>query len=179
VAFGAAFFIAQYLQLVVGLSPLEVGLWSLPGAGGFIAGSLLTPVIVRHVRSVFAMAGGLALAAAGFGLLTRVDADSALAVLVTASFVSSLGLAPVFTLAADMMVGTAPPERAGAAAGISETSSELGGALGIAVLGAIGTAVYRGEVADAVPPGLPRKATTAARDTLGDDRHRMPSWQWR
>jgi DHA2 family multidrug resistance protein-like MFS transporter len=167
VAFGAAVFIAQYLQLVVGLSPLEAGLWSLPGAGGFIAGSLLTPVLVRHVRSVFAMAGGLALAAAGFGLLTRVDADSALAVLVTASFVFSLGLAPVFTLAADMMVGTAPPERAGAAAGISETSSELGGALGIAVLGAIGTAVYRGEVADAVPPGLPPEATKAARDTLG------------
>jgi MFS transporter, DHA2 family, multidrug resistance protein len=94
VAFGAAVFIAQYLQLVVGLSPLEAGLWSLPGAGGFIAGSLLTPVLVRHVRSVFAMAGGLALAAAGFGLLTRVDADSALAVLVTASFVFSPSASP-------------------------------------------------------------------------------------
>ena len=46
----------------------------------------------------------------------------------------ALGLAPVFTLAADLMVSTAPPERAGAAAGISETSSEFGGALGIAVL---------------------------------------------
>ena len=81
--------------------------------------------------------------------------------------VLALGLAPVFTLAADLMVSAAPPERAGAAAGISETSSEFGGALGIAVLGVIGTAVYRGEVADAVPADVPPDAAEAARDTLG------------
>ena len=63
--------------------------------------------------------------------------------------VLSLGLAPVFTLAADVAVGASPPERAGAAAGISETSSELGGALGIALLGTIGAAVYRGAMGDA------------------------------
>jgi DHA2 family multidrug resistance protein-like MFS transporter len=167
VAFGTAVFIAQYLQLVLGLSPLEAGLWSVPGAGGFIVGSLLTPVIVRRIRPAFAMAGGLALAAVGCGLLTRVSGESALEILVAGSVVLSLGLAPVFTLAADMMVGTAPPERAGAAAGISETSSELGGALGIAVLGAIGTAVYRGQVDDAVPADVPHGVATAARDTLG------------
>jgi MFS transporter, DHA2 family, multidrug resistance protein len=55
VAFGVAVFIAQYLQLVLGLSPLEAGLWSVPGAGGFIAGSLLTPVLVRRIRPAFAM----------------------------------------------------------------------------------------------------------------------------
>jgi MFS transporter, DHA2 family, multidrug resistance protein len=66
-----------------------------------------------------------------------------------------------------MMVGAAPPERAGAAAGISETSSEFGGALGIAVLGAIGTAVYRGRIDDGVPAAVPPDAAAAARDTLG------------
>jgi MFS transporter, DHA2 family, multidrug resistance protein len=167
VAFGTAVFIAQYLQLVLELSPLDAGLWSVPGAGGFIVGSLLTPVIVRRIRPAVAMAGGLAVAAAGFGLLTRVDGNSALLILVAGSVVFSLGLAPVFTLAADMMVGTAPPERAGAAAGISETSSELGGALGIALLGAMGTAVYRDQVADAIPAGVPPGAAAAARDTLG------------
>ena len=83
------------------------------------------------------------------------------------SVVFALGLAPVYTLAADIMVGAAPPERAGAAAGISETSSEFGGALGIAILGAIGTAVYRGEVEDALPAGVPAEAAEGARDTLG------------
>jgi DHA2 family multidrug resistance protein-like MFS transporter len=167
VNFGAAVFIAQHLQLVLGLSPLEAGLWTVPGAAGFIVGSLLTPLILRWVRPGVAMAGGLALAGAGFGLLSRVDGSAPLAVLVSASVVFSLGLAPVFTLAADMIVGTAPPERSGSAAAISETSSELGGALGIALLGTVGTAVYRGQVADAVPAGVPPDTAEAARDTLG------------
>jgi MFS transporter, DHA2 family, multidrug resistance protein len=167
VNFGIAVFIAQYLQLVLGLSPLEAGLWTLPWAGGFIVGSMLTPVIVSRISAASAIVGGLALAAAGFGLLTQVSGDSSLATLVTGSVVLALGLAPVFTLAADLMVSAAPAERAGAAAGISETSSEFGGALGIAVLGVIGTALYRGEVADTVPAGIPSEAADAARDSLG------------
>jgi MFS transporter, DHA2 family, multidrug resistance protein len=65
------------------------------------------------------------------------------------------------------MVGAAPPERAGAAAGVSETSSELGGALGIAVLGAAGAAVYRAELDGAVPADVPAEAAGAAEETLG------------
>ena len=167
VNFGIAVFIAQYLQLVVGLSPLEAGLWTVPWAGAFIVGSLLTPLVAHRISSASTMASGLALAAAGFALLAQVSGDDSLATLVTGSVVLALGLAPVFTLAADLMVSAAPPERAGAAAGISETSSELGGALGIAVLGVIGTAVYRGEVADAIPAGVPPDAADAARETLG------------
>jgi DHA2 family multidrug resistance protein-like MFS transporter len=167
VNFGIAVFIAQYLQLVLGLSPLEAGLWTVPWAAGFIVGSMLTPVIVKRISPASAIAGGLVLAAFGFGLLAQVSGDSSLPTLVTGSVVLALGLAPVFTLAADLMVGAAPPERAGAAAGISETSSEFGGALGIAVLGVVGTALYRGEVADAVPAGVPSEAAEAARDSLG------------
>jgi DHA2 family multidrug resistance protein-like MFS transporter len=166
VNFGIAVFIAQYLQLVVGLSPFEAGLWTLPYAAAFIVGALVTAPLVRRIRQAFVVAGGLTLAAAGFVVLSRTDADS-LAVVVTGSVVFALGLAPVYTVAADVMVGAAPPERAGAAAGISETSSEFGGALGIAVLGAIGTAVYRGQLDDAVPAGVPPETAEAARDTLG------------
>jgi DHA2 family multidrug resistance protein-like MFS transporter len=71
------------------------------------------------------------------------------------------------TLATDTMLAAAPPERAGAASAISETSSELGGALGIAVLGSIGTAVYRQRVTAAIPPGVPPEAGEAARETIG------------
>jgi hypothetical protein len=125
VNFGALLFIAQYLQLVLGLSPLEAGAWMVPSAAGFVVGSTLTPVIVRRVRPGSAVAAGLALAAIGFGLLTQVDADSGLAVLVTGSVVFSLGLAAVFTLATDLMVGTAPPERAGAASATSSRTRSL------------------------------------------------------
>ena len=73
----------------------------------------------------------------------------------------------MFTLSNDIIIGAAPPERAGAAAGISETSSELGGALGIAVLGSIGTAVYRSRLTGGLPDGVPAEVTEAATATLG------------
>ncbi|MGH2787761.1 MAG: MFS transporter [Actinomycetota bacterium] len=167
IVFGTFLFIAQYLQLVLGMSPLEAGLWSLPSSLGVILGSMLAPVVGRLVRPAFGVAGGLALSAVGFGILTQVNGTSGLAVVVTGSVVFALGLGPVFILATDLIVGTAPPERAGAASAISETGAEFGGALGIAVLGSIGTAVYRSQVTDAVPDGVPPAAADAARDTLG------------
>ncbi len=167
VGFGTLLFIAQYLQLVLGLSPLHAGLWMLPASGGFILGSLLTPLLVRRIRPGLVMAGGLALAAVGFGLFTQLDSTAGLAVLVTGSVVFSLALAPVDTLATDLAVGAARPERAGAASALAETSAEFGGALGIAVLGVVGTAVYRGQMAGSLPAGVPGEAADAARDTLG------------
>jgi DHA2 family multidrug resistance protein-like MFS transporter len=167
VLFGGFLFIPQYLQLVRGLSPLQAGLWSLPWAVAFIVGSMLTPMIVRRVRPAFLMAAGLAIAAPGFAVFTRIDASTSLALFVAGTVVFSLGLAPVFTLTTDLIVGSAPPERAGAASAISETSAEFGGALGIAVYGSIGIAVYRAIIGDAVPAGIPADAAEAARATLG------------
>jgi len=113
------------------------------------------------------IAGGFMLAAVGLGLLTQLGSAAGLPVLVAGSVVISLALAPVVTLATDLAVGVAPPERAGAVSAISETSAEFGGALGIAVLGVIGTAAYRSQVAEAVPAQVPPQAVAAARDTLG------------
>ena len=169
IAVGYFLFVAQYLQLVLGLSPLEAGLWSLPSAVGFIVGSNLAPRILRRVRPAYVIGTGLGLAAVGLAVLTRVGGsrDADLAILVGASLVVSLGLAPVFTATTDLIVGSAPPERAGAASGISETGAELGGAFGIAILGSIGAAVYRGVLADTMPAGIPAEAAAVARDTLG------------
>jgi MFS transporter, DHA2 family, multidrug resistance protein len=167
VTFGTFVFVAQYLQLVLGLSPLEAGLWTLPSACGLVVGSMLTPLLARRARPALVMASGLVLAAVGFGLLTLVDGTAGLGVLVTGSVVFTLGVAPVGTLATDLIVGVAPPERAGAAAALSETGGEFGGALGIAVLGSIGAAAYRAQVADTLPAGVPPGAAETARDTLG------------
>jgi DHA2 family multidrug resistance protein-like MFS transporter len=167
VGFGALLFIAQYLQLVLGLSPLAAGLWMLPSSGGFILGSLVTPLLVRRVRPAVVMAAGMALAAVGLGLFTRLDSTAGLTLLVTGSVVFSLALAPVDTVATDLAVGAAPPERAGAASALAETSAEFGGALGIAILGVIGTGIYRGRMTGGLPAGIPGEAATPARDTLG------------
>jgi MFS transporter, DHA2 family, multidrug resistance protein len=164
---GYFLFVAQYLQLVLGLSPLRAGLWSLPSAFGFIIGSNVAPRILRRVRPAYVIGGGLGLAAVGLAVLTQAGAAGGLVPLVAGSVIVSLGLAPVFGLTTELIVGSAPPERAGAASGISETGAELGGALGIAILGSIGVANYRSELADRLPAAIPAEAAAAARDTLG------------
>jgi len=167
VMFGTFLMTAQYLQLVLGLSPLVAGLWTIPSSLGFTAGSMLTSVIARHVRPACAIAGGGVLAAIGFVLLMQVDAPGDLALLVLASVVWSIGLAPTYILATDMIVTAAPPERAGAASAISETGTELGGALGIAIIGSIGAAIYRSLMAGNVPAELSPDAAATAGSTLG------------
>jgi DHA2 family multidrug resistance protein-like MFS transporter len=166
--FGGFLFLPQYLQLVLGLSPLEAGLWTLPWALAFVVGSNVTPIIARRIRPAPLMAGGLVLAGVGFGVFTQIDGGSGFGVIVLGSVLFSLGTSPLFTLTNDLIIGSAPPERAGAAAGISETSAELGGALGIAVFGSIGVAIYRGVLTGAVPAGVPVAAAEAARDTLAE-----------
>ncbi|NJN96298.1 MAG: MFS transporter [Anaerolineales bacterium] len=165
VAFGVFLFIAQYLQLVLGLSPLQAGLWSVPGAITSIIGSNAAPLLVRRVRPAFIIAGGLVLGAVGFGLLTQIGADS-LALVVLGWGIMSLGFGATFTLTADLVVGTAPAERAGAASALSETGAEFGGALGIAVLGTLGTAIYRSGLAADLPAGISAEAAKTAQETL-------------
>jgi DHA2 family multidrug resistance protein-like MFS transporter len=166
VAFGAYVFIGQYLQLVLQLTPLSAGLWLLPWSGGLIVGSTLAPALERRTSPVAVMAASLALSALGLCVLTRL-VELGLAGLVIGTILFALGLAPVVTLGTDLVVGAAPPEAAGAAAAISETGSELGGALGIAILGSLGTAVYRAAMARATLEGIPPEARSLARDTLG------------
>jgi DHA2 family multidrug resistance protein-like MFS transporter len=103
---------------------------------------MVAPRLVRRLRAADVMAGGLGVAALGYILITQDGAAHGPGLLVTGMVLQSIGLAPVFTLANDLIMSAAPPERAGAASGISETSSELGGALGIALFGSLATAVY-------------------------------------
>ncbi len=164
---GYFLFIAQYLQLVADLSPFQAGLLSLPSAIAFIVGSQAAPRIVQRVKPAYLISGGLAFGSLGLFLLTQVGTTNGLLPLVVASVVISLGLSPVFGLTTELIVGSAPPERAGAASGISETGAELGGALGIALLGSVGLAIYRGGLEPILLTDLPPEAATAARDTLG------------
>src|SRR6185503_10380197 len=111
--------------------PLAAGLWMLPSSAGFVAGSMLTPVLARRFRPAVVVAASLTLAAVGLGLFTLVG-PAGFAILVTGSVVLSLGRSPVDTLTNVLVDGSEPPERAGAASALSETAAEFGGALGIA-----------------------------------------------
>jgi DHA2 family multidrug resistance protein-like MFS transporter len=129
-----------------------------------IAGAQLAPSLARRFDDTVIMAAGLGVSAVGFALLTQVDAHS-LPLLVASYFTMSLGVGPLTAICPGLIVGTAPPERAGAAASLSSTSAEFGGALGLAMLGSLGVAVYR--VALAMPPGLSAGAAASTHDSLG------------
>ena len=165
-ALGFFLVIGQYLQLVLGMGPLEAGLWVAPSGIAFAAGSMVAPWLVRRWQPATVIAGALAVAALGFLILTQLGGSWPLAMLVTGMLVFCLGLSPVGTLTTDLVLGSAPPERAGAASAISETSFELGGAIGIAVLGSVLTAAYRERVIPALPAELPAELALAASGTL-------------
>ena len=164
VMFGSFIFLAQYLQLVAGLSPLQAGLWSLPSAVAFTLASFIVPALVGRYRPAVLMAGGMALSSLGFVWLALAPG---LIQIVAASVVFSLGFTPVIALTTGIVVGSAPPERTGSASAMSETSAELGGALGVAMLGSLGAALYRSRMEGIVLPDLPAATAEAARATLG------------
>ncbi|CAM5672224.1 MFS transporter [Streptomyces aurantiogriseus] len=156
---GSAYFTTQYLQSVLGKSPLEAALWSLlPSV--FIGGAapVTAQLVQRGVPRAHVVAGGFAVSACGYVVLALADTDS-LWLLLAACGVLACGIVAVMSQVTDLAMGSAPVEKAGAASSLLETGTEFGGALSMAFLGSIGTAVYRHE--------MPAAAPDAARETLG------------
>ena len=164
--FGVYIFISQHLQLVLGLSPLVAGFCTVPWALSFVVGSMFTPALAQRWSAPHTMLAGLALAAIGFAGMTLVDSPYGLFSLIVGMTLMGIGMAPVFTLGNDIVISSAPPERAGAASALSETSAELSGALGIAVFGSLATSLYRSGMTGQLPAGLPAEAV-AETFTLG------------
>jgi len=164
---GAWLMVFQYLQGVLGLSPLYAGLAMLPPAVVQTVVSLLIPTATRYMHRSHLVSGGLVLAVFGFVAMMRVNGIDDLALLIAGMTIMGVGVMPMMILGTDMVVSAAPPAKAGAASATSETASELGMALGIAVIGSIGAAVYRRHMLDALPEGVSGSQALAAGDTLG------------
>ncbi|MFJ9727606.1 MFS transporter [Streptomyces sp. NPDC101209] len=156
---GSAYFTTQYLQSVLGKSAMEAALWALlPSVPIGMAAPLATTLVQRGVDRAHVVSAGFAVGACGYGLLALADTDSLWLVLAACGVLAS-GIVMVISQITDLALGSAPVERAGSASSLMETGGEFGGALGMAVLGSIGTAIYR--------HGIPATAPGAARETLG------------
>ncbi|MFC4472596.1 MFS transporter [Streptomyces xiangluensis] len=156
---GSAYFTTQYLQSVLGKSSMEAALWGLlPSTAVGIAAPVAAQLVQRGVNRAHVVAGGFVVAACGYGMLTVAGTDSLWLVLGGAAVIAS-GIVVVMSQMMDLALGTVPVERAGTASSVLETGAEFGGALGMAVLGSIGTAVYRHEI--------PASAPGPAHETLG------------
>ncbi|MFD0787161.1 MFS transporter, partial [Micromonospora azadirachtae] len=132
---GFAIFTTQHLQSVLGLSPLRAALWSL--LPSVLVGGIapVAAALARRIDRAWLIGAGFVIAAGGFVVLTRVPADDGLFTLLLGASVYAAGLVVVMSLVTELVLGAAPPERAGMASALTESSSELGGALGMAVLG--------------------------------------------
>ncbi|MEU5100327.1 MFS transporter [Streptomyces sp. NPDC020996] len=156
---GSAFFTTQYLQSVLGKSAMEAALWALlPSVPIGMAAPAATALVQKGVDRAHVVAAGFAIAAAGYAMLVLTGTDS-MWLLLAACGVLASGIVMVISQITDLAMGSAPVERAGSASSLMETGAEFGGALGMAVLGSIGTAVYRHDI--------PASAPDAARETLG------------
>ena len=156
--------LTQFLQLVQGHSPLEAGLRLLPLAVAAAVGAPLTEAVVRRAGMRVAVGGAFALVAGALAALTALDTGTSYAVVGAAFVAIGLGAGVAATAGSAAIMGAAPPERAGGAAAVQETAFELGGALGVAVLGSVMAALYRGSIGPL--PGLPDEAAAVARDGL-------------
>lgn len=156
---GSAYFTTQYIQSVLGKNALEAALWALlPSVLIGFAGPVSAQLVQRGVPRSYVVTGGFVTSAGGYGLLVLVGTDSLWLVL-TASGVLASGVIATTAQLADMAISTAPVENAGSASSLLETSAEFGGALSMAALGSIGTAVYHRD--------MPASAPAPARETLG------------
>ncbi|MER7193496.1 MFS transporter [Streptomyces flaveolus] len=156
---GSSYYTTQYLQSVLDKSALEAALWALlPSVPIGLAAPLAMRLVQRGVERAYVVAGGFVVAAAGYGLLALSGTDS-LWLLLGACAVMASGIVAVMSQLADLALSSAPVEKAGAASSLMETGTEFGGALSLAVLGSVGTAVYHRE--------MPAAAPDAARETLG------------
>lgn len=163
---GLGLMAATFIQIVLGYGPFDAALVMLPTVGGSVVGVTAASILGRSIRPAVLVASGLVFAASGFFWVSTIGADSHAAMLIAGYSLVTAGVGMVTTMATSLVLTTAPPEKAGAASAISETSLEFGGALGIATLGTVTAAVYSNHMQGNVPEAVGEAGVAAAQDTI-------------
>jgi DHA2 family multidrug resistance protein-like MFS transporter len=161
---GVFLLVSQYLQMVAGLSASVAGLWLVPQAIAVVIGSMIAPRLAQRFRPEFVLGFGMLVAAVGILLFTQATGKEGVILVVLGMSIAGFGMGPQGVLCTEMVVSSVPPQKAGAASAMSETSGEFGIAMGIAVFGSVGTAVYRDSIA--VPASVPAEAAASANDSM-------------
>ncbi len=165
---GGTFLASPYLQQVLMLSPLPAALWQMPAGVGVIVAAVVAGYLAQRARPGLVFAAGPLLMAVGLLVMSQVQVNSGLAVLVPGMILVGAGTGIVATVAVDIVLGSVPQERSARASALSETSLELGTAMGIALMGLISTVVYSRTLLDTMPQGVPETETAAASQTLSE-----------
>ncbi|MGK5692783.1 DHA2 family efflux MFS transporter permease subunit [Streptomyces sp. URMC 128] len=166
--FGAFYYLTQHLQFVLGYDALDTGLRMLPLAGAVFVGSALTGYLTPRVGMKWTVTAGMAGGTAALALLTLVDSGSSYGDFVAPLIVLGLAIGLALSPCTDAIMGAFPESQLGVGGAVNDTSLELGGSLGIAILGSLLATSYSGHLADATSGGkLPAASLETAQDSVG------------
>jgi DHA2 family multidrug resistance protein-like MFS transporter len=156
---GVMVFVAQYFQLVKGMTPLAAGLALVPGMVASTTGFQVAPRLAQRIRPGILIPAGIAFTVAGMIVISQATSTT---VLVAAFAIECFGPGALVILGTNLVIGSVPSEKAGTAGALTQTSNEFGYALGIAILGSLVTAVYHNRT------GGNSLGETIARGATGD-----------
>jgi Na+/melibiose symporter-like transporter len=164
--FGSMFFLSQYLQFVLGYSTLAAGIRIVPVALGILIGAPASVRLVRLLGSKLVVAGGLAIVACGLFLMSRTTTTSGYEFIGFSLPLIGLGMGLTMAPATDSIMGSIPRENAGVGSAMNDTTRQVGGALGVAVLGSVLSTSYSRHIAD-VAAALPQPQSSVVRNSIG------------
>jgi MFS transporter, DHA2 family, multidrug resistance protein len=166
--FGSLFLLTQFLQSILGYTPLEAGIRLLPMAGVMIVLSPLSAKVVERIGSKIVVASGLSIAAIGLIIASRLTAGASYPEVLASLVVLAAGMALVMPPATESIMGSLPLAKAGVGSAVNDTTRQVGGALGVAVLGSVMSSTYGPRVSDAIS-GLPLSSeqASAIHDQIG------------
>jgi EmrB/QacA subfamily drug resistance transporter len=166
--FGSLFLLTQFLQSVLGYTALQTGVRLLPMAVVQMVVAPLSARIVERVGSKVVVATGLTVGAVGLLIASRLTAGASYPEVLLSLVVLAVGLALVMPPATESIMGSLPPAKAGVGSAVNDTTREIGGALGVAVLGSVMSSTYRPRVSDAISGfPIPTAQAHAITDQVG------------
>ncbi|MFF8654554.1 MFS transporter [Streptomyces huasconensis] len=168
--FGAFYYLTQHLQFVLGYNPLETGVRMLPLAGAVFVGSALTGFLTPRIGMKITVSAGMVAGTVALALLTQVDVSSSYGDFVAPLIVLGLAIGLALSPCTDAIMGAFPESELGVGGAVNDTSLELGGSLGIAILGSVLASSYSSKLADAASASgtkLPDGTLETAQDSVG------------
>ncbi len=166
--FGSLFVVTQYMQSVMGYSALQAGIRYLPLAAMLLVTSPISAKVAERVGTKIVVTCGLSAVALGLMLMLRLDAVTGYGPLLTAMLVLAFGMGLTMAPATESIMGSLPPAKAGVGSAVNDTTREIGGALGVAVLGSVLSSAFGSRMSTAVADTpLPADVKAVAQHSLG------------
>jgi EmrB/QacA subfamily drug resistance transporter len=164
--FGSIFILTQYLQFVIGYTPLQAGVRMLPVAVGIGLGTGLSTRLVPKLGTKFVVAGGLTVVSGALVFASTLTETSGYEMVALLFLLFGFGMGNTMAPATDAIMGAIPEANAGVGSAVNDTTRQVGGALGVAILGSLYSTVYTSEMDTAVA-SLPAPQAAAAEDSIG------------